>query len=337
MTSSFPATRLTSPKNDSSSQGVGTQLALSYKSASLTGHLAPTISAPAEIVAQLNTPTGVAQVAVSDLDEGATVTVTVSDAHGLLAADTQAAGGGGTITGVGSTRLTISGALAQVNADLTRLSDEDPSLTPDTITVVANASAGGVASPKIILVGHTFTLINVADTVSGGPAEDVAVATSNTLSSGDKIDGGGGSNTLALEGPGTFNLALPTTLTNIRTITATEGQAAYSGGGQTFGAQNQIVVLLAALNATVNVQSDESLNGTIRSRRRSQSLAWRTATLSISPRATTWSQLAGPPKRSISVQGTTRSTSAPPRSGMEPATTRSMSLAAGHGGGLRHH
>ena len=81
---------------------MGTELALSYKSAALTGHLAPTISAPAEIVAQLNAPTGVAQVAVSDLDEGATVTVTVSDAHGLLAADTQAAGGGGTITGVGS-------------------------------------------------------------------------------------------------------------------------------------------------------------------------------------------------------------------------------------------
>ena len=181
---------------------MGTELALSYKSAALTGHLAPTISAPAEIVAQLNAPTGVAQVAVSDLDEGATVTVTVSDAHGLLAADTQAAGGGGTITGVGSTRLTISGALAQVNADLTRLSDEDPSLTPDTITVLANESASGVASPKIILVGHIFTLTNVADTVSGGPAEDVAVATSNTLSSGDQIDGAGGANLLVLSGAG---------------------------------------------------------------------------------------------------------------------------------------
>ena len=65
---------------------------------------------------------------------------------------------------------------------------------------------------------------------------------------------------LALEGPGTFNLALPTTLTNVQTITATEGQAAYSGGGQTFAAQNQIVVLRAGLNATVNVESDASLN-----------------------------------------------------------------------------
>ena len=65
---------------------------------------------------------------------------------------------------------------------------------------------------------------------------------------------------MALEGPGTFNLPLPTSLNNVQTITATEGQAAYTGGRHTFAAQNQIIVLRAGLNATVNVKSDASLN-----------------------------------------------------------------------------
>jgi hypothetical protein len=53
---------------------------------------------------------------------------------------------------------------------------------------------------------------------------------------------------------------LPTTLTNVQTITATEGQATYSGGGQTFTAQNQIVALRAGLDATVNVEAGANLN-----------------------------------------------------------------------------
>jgi large repetitive protein len=82
----------------------------------------------------------------------------------------------------------------------------------------------------------------------------------DTATAGDHIDGGSGSNTLALEGPGTFNLTLLTTLANVQAITAEEGQPAYSGGGETFSAQNQIVVLRAGVNATVDVEPDASLN-----------------------------------------------------------------------------
>ena len=117
-----------------------------------------------------------------------------------------------------------------------------------------------VSTVQAAIQSSTFDLTKSADAITGTVGNDTSIAASATLSSGDKIDGGGGSNTLALEGPGTFNLALPTTLTNVQTITATEGQAAYSGGGQTFAAQNQIVVLRAGLNATVNVESDTNLN-----------------------------------------------------------------------------
>jgi len=75
------------------------------------------------------------------------------------------------------------------------------------------------------------------------------------------IDGGvGGTNTLVLQGSGLFDLRLPTTLTDIQTITAQEGQSAYASGGQTFPAQNQIVFLRDGLNATVNVSADASFN-----------------------------------------------------------------------------
>jgi hypothetical protein len=117
-----------------------------------------------------------------------------------------------------------------------------------------------VSSVQAAIQSSTFDLTKGVDTIDGGPGNNTIIATSNTATAGDQIDGGSGSNTLALEGPGAFNLALPTTLTNVETITAEEGQSAYSGGGQTFAAQNQIVVLRAGLNATVNVERDASLN-----------------------------------------------------------------------------
>ena len=95
---------------------------------------------------------------------------------------------------------------------------------------------------------------------TAGPGNNTIIAASNTATAGDQIEGGNGSNTLALEGPGTFNLTLPTTLTGVTDITAEEGQAAYSAGGQTFAAQNQIVVLRPGLDATINVEQDANLN-----------------------------------------------------------------------------
>ena len=50
------------------------------------------------------------------------------------------------------------------------------------------------------------------------------IAKTATLTAGDSVSGGTATNTLALQGGGTFNLAAPTTLTNIAIITAQEGQ-----------------------------------------------------------------------------------------------------------------
>jgi hypothetical protein len=62
--------------------------------------------------------------------------------------------------------------------------------------------------------------------LNGGTGNDEIIAKSGTLNSTDKINGGGGINTLALIGAGTFDLRAPGTLANIKFVTAQEGQAA---------------------------------------------------------------------------------------------------------------
>src|SRR5208282_4831695 len=80
-------------------------------------------------------------------------TAVLADTNGVLSANTGATGGGGTITpSNGGKTLTIVGALSQVDADLTTLNDNDPSTAADTITLNANDSLGGHATPAMIAV-----------------------------------------------------------------------------------------------------------------------------------------------------------------------------------------
>jgi hypothetical protein len=106
---------------------------------------------------------------------------------------------------------------------------------------------GALADETLTLtvnVGQTFNLSNKADTITGNAGNNVIVATSNSLSTGDKIDGGtNGVNTLSLQGAGNFDLRAPTTLTDIQTITAQEAIT------------SQKIFLRDGLNATVNVAS----------------------------------------------------------------------------------
>ncbi len=109
---------------------------------------------------------------------GETFTVTLSDTSGDLSANKSAPGGGGTITGSGTTGLTITGTLAQVNADLTTL--KDTVATPDTIRLSATDSYGNSAIEQAIAVGScgdiTATGKNVSAT-EGISTGTVTVAT----------------------------------------------------------------------------------------------------------------------------------------------------------------
>ena len=218
-------------------------------------------SAVEAFLAGMATPiTGVSLSDVNGVGPNGNFTATLADTYGLLSANSGAPGGGGTITGAGTKALTIAGTLGEVNADLSTLTDLDSQLLPDSITVNANDGIGGTAAAETILVGHTFTLTTAAATVTGGPGNDLVAAASGTLVAGDQINGNGGTDTLALVGAGAFNLAVPATLANIAIIAAQEGQAAYSGGGKTYTARNQIIELRAGLNAIVNVSPDTAIN-----------------------------------------------------------------------------
>jgi hypothetical protein len=111
------------------------------------------------------------------------------------------------------------------------------------------SAAGDTAASK----GETlcYSAGTGADSFAGGFENDTIVAGNATLNAGDAISGGSGANALMLSGGGTFNLTAPTTLTNIQTVDAAEGQAA--GGGAPNGVQT--VDLRDGLNQTVNVAS----------------------------------------------------------------------------------
>ena len=70
--------------------------------------------------------------------------------------------------------------------------------------------------------GQTFHLTRGIDLIKRGNGDDTIVATSGTLSRGDIINAGDGTNTLMLVGGGRFDLALPAKFKNIRLVEASE-------------------------------------------------------------------------------------------------------------------
>ncbi|MEO8926907.1 MAG: hypothetical protein ABI306_07055, partial [Caulobacteraceae bacterium] len=160
-----------------------------------------------------------------------TLTVTLADTVGLLSAT------GTGITGSGTTSLTLTGSLAQVNADLTTLADTEGSPGSDTITVNANDGRGGMATQETIGL-----------TISGTPA--VTAPANVTLPQGKATAIGGvslsESNTTAGE---TFT----TTLTDTAGLLSATG-AGVSGSGTTSltitGSLSQVNADLATLTAS---------------------------------------------------------------------------------------
>jgi hypothetical protein len=176
----------------------------------------PVISAPASALVQQGVATAVTGVSVSDTDAGSaneTITVTLADTAGLLSATTNAVGGGGTISNAGTTSLTITGTLAQVNADLTTLTEQ--ATAADSIVVNASDNRGGTAPAQTIAVSvnappaitapasalvqqGVATAVNgvsVSDTDAGSANETITVTLADTvglLSATTNAVGGGG-------------------------------------------------------------------------------------------------------------------------------------------------
>ncbi len=214
------------------------------------GTLTEGSSAPMITLAALNTAAGPADLLSGSFSEtgSSAFTNTLSPFSDLTAGGSDRAG---TVTlstaaaGTFSETITLAGSGSNA-------SGYDAPVPEATLTIEGEITSSA---------GQTFTLTKNADTFNGGAGDSTIIATSGTAGAGDQINGGpNGSNTLVLQGPGSFNLALPAAASNVQTITAQEGQAAYSAGGETFAAQNQIVVLRPRLDATVNVSPDPTFN-----------------------------------------------------------------------------
>jgi len=123
---------------------------------STTSNVPPSINVPEAVIAVVNQAAQVSSISISDSDAAThneTITVTLSDTYGFLSATTSTSGGGGTISGVGTTTLMVSGLLSQVNADLSTLTYTGNTISSDTITI--NASDGrtnGTAPAKTLPV-----------------------------------------------------------------------------------------------------------------------------------------------------------------------------------------
>ena len=132
-----------------------------------------TLAVPSAATLPFGQTTAISGVALSEspTTPGETFTVTLSDATGALAAT------GSGVSGSGTTSLTISGSLAQVNADLATLTDTEASTAVDAIAIDAGDSDGGTASgsialtitglPAIAAPGTANVARNVATVITG--------------------------------------------------------------------------------------------------------------------------------------------------------------------------
>jgi hypothetical protein len=118
----------------------------------------PMINAPATAMVQAGQPGAIGGVSISEspVTSDETFMVTLNDTNGALSVT------GPGVLGSGTTSLTITGSLDQVNSDLATLTDTDDITPSDTITINASDSNGGMAMPATIAVivnGQTATAL----------------------------------------------------------------------------------------------------------------------------------------------------------------------------------
>jgi T5SS/PEP-CTERM-associated repeat protein len=127
------------------------------------------------------------------------------------------------------------GAGAGETSQVVALNTGTAGVFSETITLLgtgSNASGySGTLAAEVLTVtgtvvaGQTYTLTTTPVTIVAGAGNDTFDATSTALVAGDSLDGGGGVNTLALLGGGTFDLRVPAKLADIQVVTVQETAA----------------------------------------------------------------------------------------------------------------
>lgn len=157
------------PNSGTTSDTITTTLA-DPTNGNATGTLAvsagPVANAPPGLTVEQGNPTHVAGLSVSDNSGSAsteTVTANLTDSNGILSANTATWNGGGAVTGSGTNNVTISGTLAQVNADLGTLTFTSGTAGSDTLAMAVTTNAGGSANAS--------TSVDVVNLPAGVPAQ----------------------------------------------------------------------------------------------------------------------------------------------------------------------
>ena len=108
----------------------------------------------------------------------------------------------------GSTTAELAAAIASVTSDAATLT-------------AANTAADATATAEAAVAGQTFTLTTGLNSFTGGAGDDTFNGIATGLSAGDTLDGGDGSDTLAItDNVGGMNISVPSvTVTNIENAT----------------------------------------------------------------------------------------------------------------------
>jgi T5SS/PEP-CTERM-associated repeat protein len=151
----------------------------------------PVITLPSTASIKAGQATSIAGVSLAEsgTTAGENFSATLTDTNGELSVSP---GSGASISGSGTTSLTVVGSLSQVNAALTTLADTEATTLSDTITLIARDSFGNTAGTKTI-----------------------ALTVAATPSSGNLIVGNGATGTLLVEGIGTTQSVLNTAIAQL--------------------------------------------------------------------------------------------------------------------------
>ncbi|WP_158746247.1 hypothetical protein, partial [Acidisphaera sp. L21] len=230
---------------------------------------APVLTAPTTLSVTQSQTTAVAGVnlAESGTTSGETFTVTITDTNGILTATGA--------SGTGTKSLSFSGTLAQVNAILGTLSDNDATAGADTIALNASDSLGGATSKSIAVTASAqrAPTITAPSTAVVGQSRSTAITGVTLAETGSTntetftvtaVDGFGllSATGTGVSGAGTKSLTITGTLAQVTAALATLADTDNSASNDTItlNATNSLGGSASPATIAVTVNSAPSIS-----------------------------------------------------------------------------
>jgi hypothetical protein len=220
----------------------------------IPGYVPPAVEAPMDETVSSGVPFAISGVCITDPTSGASLSVTLSDGGGLLTVTANAPGGGGAIAGSGSNGVTVSGTLAQINADLQTLTYQSSTVGSDSILVSANDGLGGVTNAEISVTVSSLSASAAIDAYTANPTSGPFAIVDSAADIGADLDG---LETLATAGKLVSIAATGGPVTVPESASSADGLALdmIVGGFDVSDTAANVAANVDALNADANVTS----------------------------------------------------------------------------------